>query len=55
MFSVRSYDVVYNLPFDVKQKHDKIHKQFFLVCLRMATHKESKVGMIFMNRLVASL
>jgi len=51
-YAPRSYDVVYSLPNEftrayspymkVQEKHSKIHRLAFLVCLRMATHKESK-------------
>ncbi len=44
----RSYDTIYNLPPEAKEKHNILHKQVFLVCLRTATHKESKVLYFFL-------
>ena len=44
----RSYDTIYNLPPEAKEKHNVLHKQVFLVCLRAATHKESKVCSVYL-------
>lgn len=40
----RSYDVVHTLPVQLREQHDRVHRQVFMVCVRMATHKESKVS-----------
>ncbi|XP_071095165.1 activating signal cointegrator 1 complex subunit 2-like [Haliotis cracherodii] len=41
-FSPRSYDVIYDLPNDGRERHLEVHRLVFMTCVRMATHKESK-------------
>ncbi|XP_078682553.1 activating signal cointegrator 1 complex subunit 2-like isoform X1 [Branchiostoma floridae x Branchiostoma belcheri] len=38
----RSYDPPLDLPADLKQQEETLHRLFFMVFMRMATHKESK-------------
>ena len=44
-YSPREHDVLKlkQLPSNLRELHDSIHKCVFLVCLRMSTYKESKV------------
>ncbi len=47
--SPRPHDVLKlkQLPSNIKDLHNSIHKYVFLVCLRMSTYKESKVINLF--------
>ncbi|CAH1268350.1 ASCC2 [Branchiostoma lanceolatum] len=38
----RSYDPPLDIPKDMKQEQETLHRLFFMVFMRMATHKESK-------------
>jgi len=40
----RSHDVLHIIPAEAKDQHDEVHRLVFMVCLRMATYKESKVS-----------
>ncbi|KAJ8316343.1 hypothetical protein KUTeg_006357 [Tegillarca granosa] len=42
-YAPRSYDVIYELTEEGRERHNEVHRLIFMTCLRMATYKESKV------------
>lgn len=45
-YAPRQYDPISHLPADIQNLHSDLHRAVFMLCLRMATHKESQNHMI---------